>query len=205
MKIGIISDVHGDGEALRHALAYFQADPEIHQVLNAGDLVGRGLNQDEVVDIIRQRRIPSVRGNHDEGSHLLRTENSTYLQSLPLNWRGCFGGLRVFMCHGKPGNNLWGLYRDHASDTLLNMMLADLRADVLVTGHTHQPLCVRVERGVIINPGSLYTFPAPRASSRSYGVLDLRDLEFTLHAADQCHWVDTPAPLSAPLDSCAKA
>ena len=183
MKIGIVSDVHGDIAALNRALAHFDADPEIELILNAGDLVGRGPAQDDVVAAIREREIPSVRGNHDECEFQLRPDHLTYLHGLPLDWRGSLGGMRIFMCHGKPGNNLWGLYRDHASDALLTMMLAGLQSDVLVTGHTHVPLSVVVPGGIVVNPGSLYTFPAARSSSCSYGVLELAELEFTVHSS----------------------
>ena len=184
MKIGIISDVHGDISALNRALAHFDADPEIALILNAGDLVGRGPAQVEVVETIRARRIPSVRGNHDECDYPLRADNLAYLHGLPLDWRGRLSGQRIFMCHGKPGNNLWGLYRDHASDALLEMMLAGLQTDVLVTGHTHVPFCVRVSGGIVVNPGSLYIFASARSSSRSYGVLDLAAMCFTVHSAE---------------------
>lgn len=183
MKIGIISDVHGDSAALKRALAHFDTDPEIVLTLNAGDLVGRGPAQDDVVDAIRARRIPSVRGNHDECDYPLRRDNLAYLHGLPVDWRGRLGDLRIFMCHGKPGNNLWGLYRDHASDALLEMMLAGLQTDVLVTGHTHLPLSVLVSGGIVVNPGSLYTFAASRSSSRTYGVLDVSEMSFTVYCA----------------------
>ncbi len=203
MKIGIISDVHGDSGALNRALAHFDANLEIALTLNAGDLVGRGPAQDEVVEIIRARRIPSVRGNHDECEYPLRAEHLAYLHGLPLDWRGRLGGQRIFMCHGKPGNNLWGLYRDHASDALLEMMLAGLQADVLVTGHTHMPLCVRVSGGIVVNPGSLYTFASARSSSRSYGVLDLAAMCFTVYSAEtgypECETSDTADEYSLPV------
>jgi len=85
------------------------------------------------------------------------------------------------MCHGKPGSNLWGLYRDHVSDTLLNMMLSSLRTDVLITGHTHVPMYIRVDQGIVVNPGSIFTFKSARATSHTYGVLHLPDLTFDLY------------------------
>ncbi|MCY4107340.1 MAG: YfcE family phosphodiesterase [Chloroflexi bacterium] len=185
MKIGIVSDVHGDIAALNRALAHFDADPAIELILNAGDLVGRGPAQDDVVAAIRERGIPSVRGNHDECDDPLRPDHLAFLHGLPLDWRGSLGEWRIFMCHGKPGNNLWGLYRDHASDAFLAMMLAGLQTDVLVTGHTHVPLSVVLPGGIVVNPGSLYTFPAARASSCSYGILDLAKLEFTVHSSKE--------------------
>lgn len=181
MDIGIISDVHGDYDALEHALDRLDRFHRVKQVLCAGDLVGRGPHPDDVVQLIRQRGIPTVRGNHDEWNYALSPENKDYLRELPLEWRGIFDGVSIYMCHGKPGNNLWGLYRDHISDTLLNMMLNSLRADVLVTGHTHMPLFARVKRGCVVNPGSLYTFPNVRATSRTYGVLRIPELEFAVY------------------------
>jgi predicted phosphodiesterase len=110
----------------------------------------------------------------------MSAESKTYLKGLPMDWRGTLGGMAVYMCHGKPGNNLWGLYRDHISDTLLNMMLVSLRANVLITGHTHMPLFARVQNGCVINPGSLYTFDNARPTSHTYGLLNLPDLTFEL-------------------------
>jgi putative phosphoesterase len=154
---------------------------EVDQILCAGDLVGRGPEQNKVVDTIRTQAIPTVRGNHDEWFSGLSPENSSYLKKLPLDWRGTFQGINLYMTHGKPGNNLWGLYRDHVSDTLLNMMLKSLRAEVLITGHTHVPMYIRVEQGCVVNPGSIYTFKNTRASSHSYGVLNLPQMTFDLY------------------------
>ncbi len=181
MDVGIISDVHGDIAALEAALDRLERVHQVHQVLCAGDLVGRGPEPDSVVQRIREQHIPTVRGNHDEWSHTLSPENKAYLRTLPLEWRGQFEGVRVFMCHGKPGNNLWGLYRDHVSSTLLNMMLSSLNVDVLITGHTHVPMFMRVNQGCVINPGSLYTFENVRSTSHTYGVLHLPEMRFDLY------------------------
>ncbi|MDX1991350.1 MAG: YfcE family phosphodiesterase [bacterium] len=181
MKIGILSDIHGDFSALETVLQRLDQHHMVDQILCAGDLVGRGPEQNRVVEVFRQRGIPTVRGNHDEWVYGLSNENTDYLRNLPLDWRGTVHGLKVFMCHGKPGNNLWGLYRDHVSDTLLNMMLESLQADVLITGHTHVPMFIRVANGCVINPGSIYTFKSARATSHTYGVLDVSEMRFDLY------------------------
>jgi putative phosphoesterase len=181
MKIGIISDIHGDYAALTLALSRLEEIHQVDQILCAGDLVGRGPDPDRVVQLIRERGIPTVRGNHDEWIYGLSGDNTLYLKQLPLDWEGDFDGAHVYMCHGKPGNNIWGLYRDHISDTLLNMMLESLDADVLITGHTHVPMFIRVKNGCVINPGSLYTFNGTtRVTSHTYGVLYLPDAVFEL-------------------------
>lgn len=183
MKVGIISDVHGDYGALETTLHKLQQDHHVSRILCAGDLVGRGPEQDRVVECIRQHQIATVRGNHDEWYYDISEENVSYLKDLPIDWKGEIDGRKVFMCHGKPGNNMWGMYRDHLSETYLRMVLTSLKVDVLVTGHTHMPLYMRVPEGILVNPGSLYTFESVRETSMTYGVLDLDDASFMIYDA----------------------
>ena len=184
MQIGIISDIHADYAALEDVLDRFGRHHNVDQVICAGDLVGRGPDPDRVVDMIRAYAIPVARGNHDEWVHSLRQENREFLRELPLDWQGELGGKTVFMCHGKPGNNMWGMYRDHLSQTYLKMVLRSLGADVLVTGHTHLPLHIKTNWGCLVNPGSLYTFKCSRATSHTYGVLSLPELSFRVYDAN---------------------
>lgn len=181
MNIGVISDIHGDYDALKTVLDRLDNDHDVDQIVCAGDLVGRGTQEDSVVDVIRRRHIPAVRGNHDEWFYDVSAANAEYLNNLPIDLRLHYAGVDILMCHGKPGSNLWGLYRDHISDTLLNMMLQSLKVDVLITGHTHVPMFIRVEQGCVVNPGSIYTFESTRATSHTYGVLKLPELEFELY------------------------
>jgi putative phosphoesterase len=193
MRIGIISDIHGDYVTLERTLNKLQQEHRVSGILCAGDLVGRGPEQNRVVELHRQLGIPTVRGNHDEFFYGLSKENAAFLKALPLEWRGEIGGRRFFMCHGKPGNNMWGMYRDHISDTYLNMMMKALKVDVLITGHTHVPLFVQVEAGCVVNPGSLYTFESGRDTSHTYGVLDVDTMAFELF--DSCaEQIAVPAP-----------
>jgi putative phosphoesterase len=180
MNIGIISDIHGDSAALETALDRLDHYHKVDRILCAGDLVGRGPDPDRVVQVIRDRSIPTVLGNHDEWNYNLSIENKAFLKSLPVDWEGELAGRHVFMCHGKPGNNIWGLYRNHVSETYLNIMLTALDTNVLIVGHTHVPMYMRVARGCVINPGSLYTFENMRPSSHTYGVLHLPDCTFDL-------------------------
>ncbi len=58
----IISDVHGNLEALQGVLAHVK---EGDTVYCAGDIVGYGPNPNECCDVLRQWGIESVVGNHD--------------------------------------------------------------------------------------------------------------------------------------------
>lgn len=191
MKIGVLSDIHGDYQTLENVLNQLDSQHQAKHVLCAGDLVGRGPDQVRVVETIRQRQIPTVRGNHDEWFYNVGEQNTKFLRGLPVDLRLRYAGVNIFMCHGKPGSNMWGLYRDHISDTLLNMMLESLNVQVLITGHTHVPLMARVERGMVVNPGSLYAFKSSRETSHTYGVLDLEAMSFELY--------DSTATVSEPV------
>lgn len=178
MRIGVISDIHGDVDALNLALERLEQAHGVKHVICAGDLVGRGPEPGLVVETIRERQIPTVQGNHDSWAYGMQPGQREYLAGLPLDWRSEFAGRRVYVTHGKPGNNMWGLYPEHISGEFVNIMLADLNADVMVTGHTHQPMAVYGEGCMVVNPGSLYMFPSHRPSSCTYGVLDLPAMTF---------------------------
>ncbi len=187
MKVGIISDIHGDYQALQTTLNRLEHEHGVDEILCAGDLIGRGPNPNAVVDEIRQRNIPTVRGNHDEWAYEIRNENKDYLKNLPIEVQVSLDGVEIYMCHGKPGNNIWGLYEAHVSDTLLNMMLSSLNVDVMITGHTHVPMFITVENGCVINPGSLYTMDTMRATSHTYGVLSVPNMAFELYDVTKGH------------------
>jgi predicted phosphodiesterase len=62
MRALILSDIHGNLEALNAAL---QAAGSYDILWNLGDVVGYGACPNEVIDIIRSRAQINVRGNHD--------------------------------------------------------------------------------------------------------------------------------------------
>ncbi|MFQ5864799.1 MAG: metallophosphoesterase family protein [bacterium] len=64
MRYAIISDIHGNLEALQKVLT--QIDNEkIDQILCLGDVVGYGPNPNECVDIVRKKSKITLAGNHD--------------------------------------------------------------------------------------------------------------------------------------------
>ncbi|HVU93682.1 MAG TPA: metallophosphoesterase family protein [Puia sp.] len=66
MKLAFISDIHANLPALEATLAGLDSQrPDAIYCL--GDLVNQNVWNNEVVEIIRQRGIATVRGNHDEG------------------------------------------------------------------------------------------------------------------------------------------
>jgi len=66
MKIALFSDIHANLPALEAVLADIdRRNPDA--VYCQGDLVGYATYPNQVVDLIRQRKIPTIAGNYDEG------------------------------------------------------------------------------------------------------------------------------------------
>lgn len=63
-SVALISDIHANLPALEAVLAEID-DLGIERILCCGDIVGYGPHPRECVELIRQRKIPSVLGNHD--------------------------------------------------------------------------------------------------------------------------------------------
>ncbi|MDA2919567.1 metallophosphatase family protein [Desulfobacterota bacterium AH_259_B03_O07] len=64
MKYAIISDIHSNLEAFERTLLEID-DIGVNWIICLGDIVGYGANPNECVDIIRERNIISIMGNHD--------------------------------------------------------------------------------------------------------------------------------------------
>ena len=82
-RTALISDIHGNHAGLMAALEDI-ARQGCDRIVCLGDLVEGGPADDAVVEEIRNRAIPSVRGNHDENNDVPLTEASRrFLASLP--------------------------------------------------------------------------------------------------------------------------
>ncbi len=64
MKLAIISDIHGNIEALENVLTDIES-AGVDDIVCLGDCVGYGPDPERVVSEIRQRKIPTIMGNHE--------------------------------------------------------------------------------------------------------------------------------------------
>lgn len=63
--IALISDVHGNLEALTEVLAHIRSQPDIEWIGGLGDIVGYGPNPAECLDLVRDLEF-NLMGNHEE-------------------------------------------------------------------------------------------------------------------------------------------
>jgi putative phosphoesterase len=190
-RIGVISDVHGDYAALQDALREF-ARLDVAEVLCAGDLLDWGPSPVRCIELLHERRIPCVRGNHDfldAGGDLfdvpkfLNPKAAAFIDALPFTLSRRVAGVRVVVTHARPGDVMRGIHPDRAE---VGAHLVAAAADVLVVGHTHVPMNLETPKGSIVNPGSLLRQPpgAERVpTSGTFGVIELPSRRFTVHRA----------------------
>jgi predicted phosphodiesterase len=110
LKIGIISDLHCDVQALETALKELRG---VDQVICAGDLNLQYRFSNEISELMQRYRIPVVRGNHDtailssaglmlRNSGQIKPENLSHLRQMPLMLEWPIEGKRVMMMHTSP-------------------------------------------------------------------------------------------------------
>jgi protein phosphatase len=171
MKIAIISDLHGNIEALR------SFPEEYDELWVLGDLVTYGPNPAEVIDTVRKGATLAVRGNHDNAAGrredprcseafqamaaatlgftdaTLGPEDKAYLSAMPLTVERTIDGVRFFLCHAVPSDPLFAYCRQDSRRWTKEV--ETLPADIVLVGHTHLPFVLDIEGRRVVNPGSL--------------------------------------------------
>ncbi len=195
MKIGLISDIHGDFPSLVKALRVFQ-QVKVDKILCAGDLVEKGDRGDEVVALIHKLKIPCVMGNHDEMApnnqqwlkdnmdithpntkkQLLQPETIDIIEQFPRKLRFEWHNLRILLVHGSPTSNVEYLMKT-ASIKRFAEHARNARADIIICGHTHNPMHYYVDDVHFINPGSVIK----GVSSHTCAILTLPEKQVTLY------------------------
>jgi predicted phosphodiesterase len=201
MRLGLISDIHGNPVALRGVLG--RLNGEVDQILFLGDIAGYYPFVDECIELLAPFQVTGVRGNHDEvllqclidgvlptdeysasyGSALERSlesisaEARDFIAGLPLQSHAVWGGVSISMYHGAPWDLLEGrIYPDFAE---WNRFSAEA-ASVVALGHTHYPLLHQLHGAVIVNPGSVGQ-PRDRSALAAFAILDVESMSITGH------------------------
>lgn len=181
MRIGVISDIHGNLPALEAVLGDL-ATRNVDRVYCLGDLVGYAPFANEVVDRIRTARIPTIMGNYDDGTGFDRDEcgcayrepqdqrlgdqsfawtkahvtadNKALLRSLVNEIRFDADGKRLLLVHGSPRKINEYLFEDRPLSSF-QRLAASSSADIIVFGHTHKPYTKLVDNVLFVNAGSV--------------------------------------------------
>ena len=175
MRLGLISDIHGNLYAFEAVLAELEVE-EVDQLICLGD-VAVGPQGNECLARVRELGCPVVQGNWDGwfvngmptpkdamddrliqiGAYWadgLSDDELAFIRSfvpmLDLELEG-----RTTLCfHGSPRSNEDQLLATTPDEEVAEM-LAGHKADILIGGHTHLHLLRRYERSLLVNAGSV--------------------------------------------------
>lgn len=164
MKIGFISDIHSNFEALRSVLASLDSIG-VDSIYCLGDIVGYYAQPNECCEELRARDIPCLMGNHDwyvaGGGFCARSKSvndclvyqKKILTAENVNW------LRSLPVHRTIGNikAVHGGWNDPIDEYLKpsEEYFEKVDGEVFVSGHTHIQALHKFGNKVYCNPGSV--------------------------------------------------
>jgi putative phosphoesterase len=176
-RVALISDIHGNAVALEAVLADI-ARRRVGEIVCLGDVAAGGPQPREALERLQALGCTVVRGNadewllgpmsadEDEEGRRLRTivewarrqlsdRDVAFLESFVPTIELDLGQSRRLLCfHGSPRANSDRLLATTPEGALARLF-AGAAADVLAGGHTHLRLVRRLERGLLVNPGSV--------------------------------------------------
>lgn len=180
MKFAVVGDIHGNKYALESVLAHI-GNKDVDFIVSTGDLVGYMPYPNEIIDIIRSHKIIAVQGNHDkviaESKNISLEElnnmpvqdiqknassaytnwcindvNREFLKSLCAELVLKIGNKTIMIVHGSPFRIDEYLYEN---EEYLMDISEQVKADIIICGHTHIPYFTKVNEKYFVNAGSV--------------------------------------------------
>jgi len=199
MKLAFISDIHSNLEALNAVLKDIKKK-KIDRIFCVGDIIGYNSNPNEVCEILKKSKILMIKGNHDANLDLknlgwfnpyaqealiwtvknIKKENRNFLLKLPITYQEKIEDKKLFLVHGSPNDPLYGYTLPNIDNNTLEGFLEKVKADILVTGHTHLPFIRKLKSGIVINSGSVGQ-PRDGNNKSCYCILDINKFNISFN------------------------
>ena len=180
MIVLVISDVHGNYHALDRVMNAVKYDA----MVCCGDIVVDYPFPQQCIQVLKDSCIHICSGNNDNNvahdqkaseyiskkyTHLakdldrnteltlklINDDSKNYLRGLPRECRFDLDGVSFYMNHTVPHRPLHHYLDKETSDSKLAQYYRDIRAEVMITGHTHIPYVRNFGDKILINPGSV--------------------------------------------------
>ena len=203
MRLAIISDIHGNLHALELVLSDL-GKANVDQVVCLGDVASLGPQPREVIARLKELKIPTIMGNHD--NYLLNPEltksHLPWLRELELWCRGLLSeddmdflssfqpqisfpldqNTTITCFHGSLRSNEEFLFPDTPSETL-EEIFAGQDTKLFSGGHTHVQMLRQYKDVTLLNPGSVgmpFEYPTPGPDMRAYrraeyGIVEMKN------------------------------
>ena len=180
-RIAIISDIHGNIEALNTVLDDIKSKG-IDKIYCLGDIIAKGSHPVECINQIRKNCEVILKGNCEEhytsdvdlsgkgqleidritwNKNMLDDESSLFLHNLPYCYEFYMSGRLIRLLHAHPeridkfAGNIDSIKNIYELVLPSENTISDEKADVLIYGHIHTPYVQKIYNRYIINPGSV--------------------------------------------------
>ena len=177
MKIAVISDIHGNYDALVEVLKKAKKE-HVEHLLVLGDIVGYYYHPDKVLELLSEWSFDIIKGNHEkiledlildsnkgasirkkygsghqEAINKLSKKQLAFLKDLPETKSVKFDEIAILMCHGSPWSNHYYIYPDCEKEII--QKCDSIKHDFVLIGHSHYSFAIKNANSVLINPGSI--------------------------------------------------
>jgi putative phosphoesterase len=208
MKLGLISDIHGNIHALDQVLNLLDRE-HVDAILCAGDLVCYGADHERVLSTLFERHIPCVAGNYDyavawnlgrasrkpsspmneplKQSALdwtksnISASSTSFLRNLPISASFRFDASTISMVHATIDQLDYEVLPEHTARLI--ELATRLQSKVIILGHTHKQFSIRVQNTLFINPGTVGR-SLDRDLRACYAIFDTRSQQVDFHRVE---------------------
>lgn len=208
MKIAIISDIHGNMQALEAVLENIKQE-NCEKIFCLGDLAMAGPEPSKMIDFIqklmKENDFTLIQGNTDEMIancdnqilHMLRENNPVmanalqsdvteiserqkdFLRNLPVKKEIEQDGIKILLVHGSPRKNNENIFPDLKLEEI-EEMIKGTNANIIFCGHTHVPCGYQTNTNqTVVNTGSVGR-PFSDEPKACYAVLEIENGAFTI-------------------------
>ncbi len=207
MKIAIISDIHGNLDALESVLEDIKKE-SCSKIFCLGDIVMAGPEPKETLsrihELMKSKDFYIIQGNTDKmlsvfsfdtynqiletnavmasaylaDSRLLENEDKEFLKNLPPQMQIELSGIKILLVHGSPRKNNENIYPDLRIEEV-EEMIKGTNADIIFCGHTHTPCGYQTNTNqTVVNTGSIGRPFTPQPDS-CYAIMTINENDLT--------------------------
>lgn len=200
VRVALFSDIHGNTLGLRAVLAALDREGA-DVVCAAGDLLGGGSGTDEVLDLLRARRVRLVRGNAEDyvtdlerslarepeewRRRFLRARvewvlerltpsHLLLLRQLPVSLSLDLGDRRLLVCHSTSADTAGRESDGDAPLAAVERAYASAEAEVVAYGHIHRAHVRNAAGKLLVNVASVGSRPQHDGLS-AYTLIDFEN------------------------------
>jgi predicted phosphodiesterase len=183
MKIAVFSDIHSCYSKIKAVFADMEKY-QVDQYICLGDIIGYGDKPEETINLLMEKNVTSIRGNHElamfskryldcfpkfikqpllDNIAVLSNKSIQYLEDTP-------DYLRIENCHfvhGAPPDRLTTYIYD-VTDHSLQSLFDNSSAQIFFTGHTHKLALITYSDKIVLHQKITKNCTIPLGKNKKY-------------------------------------